>query len=182
MMVRVRGDVSIEQMNVALSRVRVRHPALAPAAGTSGNPEFFPLAVRADCGDGDWIEVAQAQLREPFPDHAGPFARFTLLRRAEGFDLVATFHHRICDGMSGMFVLRDVLQVLGDPQLELTPLPASPPTSALIPPAVLTNPRVQRKVGFALTMLRAQVLLEKIRRRWSPPQPAAARPASELSA
>jgi len=169
MMVRVRGEVSVEQLNTALSRVRVRHPALAPA-DTAGNQASFPLAVRAECGDDDWIEVAQAQLRESFPDPAGPFARFTLLRRAEGFDVVAAFHHGICDGMSGMFVLRDVLQVLGNPQLELAPLPAPPPTGALIPQAVLSDPRLQLKVGFALAMLRAQVWLEKVRRRLSSPK------------
>ena len=33
MMVRVRGDVSVEQVNTALMKVRVRHPALVPAMG-----------------------------------------------------------------------------------------------------------------------------------------------------
>ena|GEM_PF-2331328 len=202
MMVRVRGEVSVEQLSTALSRVRVRHPALAPTAATSGNEVLFPLSVRAarpswsgtrvpgfngdpgraDCGDGEWIEIAQAELREPFSDQSGPFARFTLLQRAEGFDLVATFHHRICDGMSGMFFLRDLLQVLGDPQLELAPLSAPPPTSALIPHAVLTNPQLQRKVGFAVAMLRAHILLGKVRRRLSPPKPADLLPTQNLSA
>lgn len=182
MMVRVRGDVSVEQLNMALGRVRVRHPALAPAADTSEQPVFFPLAVRADCSDEDWIEVAQTELREPFLGPPGPFARFTLLQRAEGFDLVAVFHHRICDGMSGMFFLRDLLQVLGDPQLELAPLPLPPPSSTLIPHAVLANPQLQRKVGFAVATLRAQILLEKVRRRLSPRKPATIAPAQTISA
>ena len=184
MMVRVRGNVSVEQLNTALNRVCVRHPALAPRADPSENKLFFPISVRADCSDGDWIEVAQAELREPFPDRSspGPFARFTVLQRAEGFDLVATFHHWICDGMSGMFFLRDLLKVLGDPQLELAPIPAPPPTSTLIPHTVLTNPQLQRKVGFTIATLRAQVLLEKVRRRLSPRKPAALPPAQNTSA
>ncbi len=174
MMVRVQGKVSVEQVMTALSRVRVRHPALVPAAGGAGSEAFFPLNVRADCGDCDWIEVAQAELGASFPGHPGPFARFTLLRRpsppggAEGFDLVAAFHHGICDGMSGMFVLRDVLQALGDPQLELAPLPAPPPTVTLIPASALSNPELQRKIWLTVAVLRGQVLFEKVRRRLSP--------------
>ena len=182
MMVRVRGDVSVEQVSAALNRIRVRHPVLAPAAETFSVDGFFPLSVRLDCGDCDWIDVAQTELRESFPDHPGPFARFTLLRRAAEFDLVAAFHHGICDGMSGMFVLRDILQTLGDPQLELVSIPVPPPTGALIPKQVLSNPGLQRKVWLTVAMLRVQVLFEKIRRRLSLRKQAEAPAAQQMSA
>ena len=178
MMVRVRGDVSVEQVKAALSKVRARHPALIPAAGADQDA-FFPLAVHADCGENDWIEVAQANLRQPFPQPPGPFARFTLLQHAGGFDLVAAFHHHFSDGMSGMFVLRDILQALGDPEAVLVPIAAPPPTGAAIPEAALSNPGLQRKVALAMFALRARVLLEKLRRRFSPPKQT---PAPETSA
>jgi hypothetical protein len=181
MMVRVRGDVSVEQVDAALRKIRARHPALIPAAA-SDQDALFPLAVRADCSEDDWIEAAQAELREPFPDRPGPFARFTLLKRAEGFDLVAAFHHHFSDGMSGMFVLRDILSVLGDPDAVLVPLAAPPPAGALIPGAVLGNSRLRRKVAWAVLLLRARALLEKFRRRFSPAKRADAVPAQETSA
>ena len=181
MMVRVRGDVSVEQVNAALRKIRARHPALIPAAA-SDQDAVFPLAVRADCGEDDWIEAAQAELGEPFPDRPGPFARFTLLKRAEGFDLVAAFHHHFSDGMSGMFVLRDVLSVLGDPDAVLVPLAAPPPTGALIPGAVLTNSRLRRKVAWTVFLLRARVLREKLRRRFFPGKRVDVLPAQETSA
>ncbi|MGC1376015.1 MAG: hypothetical protein WA821_07335 [Anaerolineales bacterium] len=178
MMVRVRGDVSVKQVKAALSKVRVRHPALIPAAGADQDA-FFPLAVRAGCGENDWIEAARAELRELFPEPPGPFARFTLLQRAGGFDLVAAFHHHFSDGMSGMFVLRDILQALGDPEAVLVPIPVPPPTGAAIPEAVLSNPGLRRKVVLTMAALRARVLLEKLRRRFSPPKQT---PAPETSA
>lgn len=165
MMVRIRGNVSADQLAAALNRVRTRHPALVP-----GDAMTFPLSVRVDCIESDWIEAAQAELRESFPDQPGPFARFIMLKHSNGFDLVATFHHGICDGMSGMFFLRDVLQTLGHPELPITPI-ALPSNRSLIPDKVLTNPAFQRKVAFAVTLLRAKVFVEQLRRRFSLSKP-----------
>ena len=176
LMLRVRGEISAGQLATALRQVRVRHPALLP------EPTDFPFEVRAGCGDDDWIEAAGSELRRPFPERGGPLARFTLLQRAGGFDLLAAFHHGAADGMSGVFVLRDLLQALADPQATLVPLPAPPPAGALIPAAVLADRGLHSRVALAVAALRARLLLARLRRRLSAPRPVGVAPAAPLPA
>lgn len=169
LMVRVQGDVSTDEMAAALNKVRVRHPALV--VGAEQTP--FPLFIRVDGGENGWIEVIQTELAEPFPSEPGPFATFTLLKHADYFDLVGVFHHHVCDGMSGMFVMRDILQVLGTPDLSLSPLPMPPPEEMLVPQAVSANPGFRRKLEMTVMQLRVRVLLEKLRMRFMPRKQAA---------
>jgi NRPS condensation-like uncharacterized protein len=174
MMIRVRGEVSPEQINAALGRIRGRHAGLLPADADAGRAPF-PLEVRSDCGDDDWIATAQDELRGEFPDrNVGPLARFVMLRRAQGFDLVATFHHGASDGLSGTFLLRDLLQALADPQAQFESLPVPPRIWAdptLIPQAVRDNGGLKRRVALTAARLRARMLFKKVRRRFSAPEP-----------
>jgi len=183
---RVRGEVSVDRMSAALRQIRVRHPALIPDGSANGG--IFPLSVKSDCGDDDWLAAAQAAMREPFPERSGPFARFVMLQYShapsatspsrdfagQGFDLVASFDHSVCDGISGMYVLRDLLKALADPQATLVAMPVPGQTGALIPPAVLANRGLQRRLSLTAAGLRAQVLLAKWRRRLAPARPAGA--------
>ncbi len=178
-MMRVKGDVSVDQMSDALSRIRMRHPALLPAldgaADAAPEAAFFPLAAHMDCAENAWIELAQAELGRDFPDRAtGPLARFNMLNRTGGFDLLATFHHGAADGISATFVLRDLLQALADPQAQFEALPIPPRIWAdptLIPQAVRANGSLKRRVAFTAAGLRAKMLFEKVRRRFSAPEP-----------
>jgi hypothetical protein len=165
-MLRVRGEASVDQLNAALRRVQVRHPALV--AGSPGDSAAFPLAVRAGCGEADWLEAAQAELREGWPERPAAFVRFVMLRREGGFDLLLNLHHDVSDGMSGVFLLRDLLQALADPEGRLEPILPSPPLSALIPRAALTSSALRRRVALATARLRAGVLLAKLRTRLAP--------------
>jgi NRPS condensation-like uncharacterized protein len=92
----------------------------------------------------------------------GPFARFVLLERADGADLIGVFNHRACDGMSGVYVMRDILQMWGDPALELPALPAPPEVGTLIPQAVLENPKVKIRLEITVAVLRALGLRHRL--------------------
>jgi NRPS condensation-like uncharacterized protein len=177
MVVRVRGDFSVEQLQDALARVRPRHRLLVARvdpedpAGSSSSPESaprFPLRMLDDCAEADWKEVAKAELRRSTWDKSGPFARFILLRLEDASDIVGVFNHSICDGMSGMYFLRDILQILGDPKVELPPIPTPPSSFTLIPPSVAENPRVRRQVNFIVTMMKVSLYLQRLRRRFLP--------------
>lgn len=166
MMVRVHGEVSVEQINFALRQIRVRHVALiSPMERTPDHQVdydlLFTLSVRENCSESDWVEVAQSELATPFEEQP-PYARFTLLRRAGGFDLLAIFHHYVCDGMSGMFLLRDVLQVLAQPDAPVIPLAAPPREDEIkLPDSAMESPRLQKKVQKTVEKLRRKVLREK---------------------
>jgi len=169
-MVRVRGDVSASQLTDALARIAPRHPALFRGM-EPGAP--LPLEIRAGCGPDDWIAVAQDGLRLDFPGFPahGPFAHFTCLQTATGFDLVLACHHGVADGISGVYILRDLLRALSDPQAHFEPLQALPHADAFIPPALKTNAGLRRRVNIIAAILAARVQLEKLRRRFMPARP-----------
>lgn len=173
--VRVRGEISLHQLQEVLDCVRARHRLLIP--GTAENPasHHFPLRVLSDDREDAWKEIVKEELRTPFAEEGGPFARFTWLRSQDRSDLIGTFHHGVCDGFSGVYMLRDILQALGNPELQVSALPPPPHLARLIPEAVTANPHVQRQLRRNKMILRAMMLFGRLRARIFPqPRPAPA--------
>lgn len=122
---RVHGTCPVDRVRAALESVCRRHPVLS----TRIRPRPFPfvpeltthdveppgLRVLEDAGEDDWIHAVETELQHPFPDERGPLVRFVLLRRAGGFDLVVVSSHVIADGLSHVYLVRDILARLADP-------------------------------------------------------------------
>jgi hypothetical protein len=181
MTVRIGGDFSVGQLHAALACVRERHPLAAvrvaadevegPCFVSEGVPDF-PVRVLTGCGDTDWVTVVKEELGEPFTWDRGPFVRFVLLRGLDFSDLVAVCHHGICDGMAGAYLLRDVLQALGQPDVPLASLPVPPDLWALIPATARTAPRARFQMVATKVFLRGARFVQRVARRVAP-KPAA---------
>jgi NRPS condensation-like uncharacterized protein len=141
--VRIRGELSVAQMHMALARLRVRHPLLAVRVReqhpwsahflTEGVPELEVRVVEARAED-TWRAVTEEELLRPFSFDTGPLVRFVLVR-SEGFsDLVVVANHVVADGLSHIYLIRDILQELGDPALASAPPAAARPMEDLFPP------------------------------------------------
>jgi NRPS condensation-like uncharacterized protein len=169
MVARIRGPFSIPELEKALDGIRCRHVALIPGMQAQDPlAAHFPLRELTGCADSGWQEVVKEELLKPFPQRQGPFARFVVLRLEGAADLVGVFHHGICDGMSGVYVLRDVLTLLGEPGLTLAPIPLQPGMQTLIPASVQESPSVKRKVKAFLAAIRLQLLFRRLRAAWFP--------------
>jgi hypothetical protein len=70
--------------------------------------------------------------------------------------------------MSGVYVMRDVLQLLGKPELTLAAILRQPSTRDLIPAAMRESRRVQRRINGFLVAIRWTVWFRRMRARWSP--------------
>lgn len=168
MMARVRGEISVEQLREALRQIPIRHPGIVTVREGSDDPigPEFPITTHTDARETDWVEVVQKELDHSFTRER-PYARFIFLQHAGGgsFDLVGVFHHHVCEGMSGMFIMRDLLQVLGSPGYQLAPLAMPGRMDSLIPKALLENAAFQANVKKAFRDLRWGLFVEKLRRR-----------------
>ncbi|MCA9700083.1 MAG: hypothetical protein KC431_21335, partial [Myxococcales bacterium] len=129
-MVRCRGQLPPERVIDAVARVQARHPALQVKVVRDERPWFSdrgvaPVSVRVlpRRDDQHWHEVVTAELNEPLDIERGPLIRFVLLQGEDACELICTTDHVNADGRSGLFVLRDVLRAIDDPQLRLVPLP-----------------------------------------------------------
>ncbi|HEX2997273.1 MAG TPA: hypothetical protein VHP14_20790, partial [Anaerolineales bacterium] len=165
---RVRGEFSLGQLQQALDRVRVRHRLLIPGAEEENLVSaHFPLQSLTN-GDSDhaWKEIVADELRTPFLNDSGPFARFIWLQSNGYSDLIATFHHGICDGFSGVYVMRDVLQALGNPNTRVPALPLPPHLVKFIPEAVTKSLRVKWQLRRNVMMIRLSALLLRLQKRF----------------
>jgi len=177
MTARIGGDFSVEQLHATLARIRECHPLAAvrvavdevegPCFVSEGVPDF-PVRVLTGCGDADWVAAVREELGEPFTWDSGPLVRFVLLRGPDFSDLVAVCHHGICDGLAGAYLLRDILQALGEPGAPLTPLPVPPDLWALIPASARTTPRARFQMAATTALLRVARFVQGMRRRVAP--------------
>jgi hypothetical protein len=126
------GSISVVHLHRALLAAQRRHPALRAAIDVDpqGYPRFVPadspvqLCVVDRDGEAQWRGEAERQLRNPFPAGHGPLLRATLVRGESVSELILAAHHSIGDGISAMFLVRDLLESLEGHALD--ELPARP--------------------------------------------------------
>jgi NRPS condensation-like uncharacterized protein len=136
---RIEGDpVSVKGLKVALGNAQRRHPALRTIqAGENGSPWFVPcdepidLHVAARTNDRQWLQEVEAELALPFQSDEGPLLRACLVQGATVSELILTAHHSIGDGISSMYLIRDLLESIEGQRLE--ELPPRPPREDILP-------------------------------------------------
>lgn len=138
MALQVRGETSSEQWRRALDQLQARHPLLSVRIRTdaAGTPEFHPvpgmrIPLRVTSGPLlTWVPEMQAEMGQRFNPEQAPLVRAVLVHQPEASVLILTLHHSIGDGMSGMYLFRDLLlSVAGQPKPPL-PIPESMDTWA----------------------------------------------------
>ena len=115
---RVRGVLNEEIMRRALNAIQERHPLLRVRIEREGRSNLrfcsdrvpeIPLRV-ADTLPEDWTREAEKDLNAIFSTRVGPLVRATLVRHdTDSSTALLTFHHPIGDGMSGAYLMRDMI-------------------------------------------------------------------------
>src|SRR5258708_31415 len=82
--------------------------------------------------------------------------------RANGVsDLILVGHHCICDGQSGINLLRELLSAYDQPDQDLGAYDALGAIEDIVPAALLENPRFQRRVRWKAGVLRLILFLKQ---------------------
>ncbi|MBN1888989.1 MAG: hypothetical protein JW850_13425 [Thermoflexales bacterium] len=149
---RISGTVSKEALLDALQYLRQRFPSAFVRVLVDGDGQAWeesegvpdaPLRVRDGCEDMDWQHVIEEELGEPFDLFTGPAFRLTLVRGIGFSDLVLTVHHGLADGVSGVYLLYNLLGSLGDSHRPIESPILSPDLFDNIPRWVRAHPRVR---------------------------------------
>jgi hypothetical protein len=186
--VRLRGDVHPDRLRRALDKAQQRHPLLGvnTEIGPAGLPWFsssgvgtIPLLV-VDPSEPDAARrLADAELTATFAmDQAGsprlPLLRVSLLLPRDStrpVDLVLTAQHVIADGLSMVFLVRDLLHFMERPDAPVTVLDAPASAADLLPAGVRRRiPTSPLRFQLVLWLAKAYVLL-RFGRRPAPPGP-----------
>lgn len=136
---RIEGDpVSREALRVALGDAQLRHPALRTSIQVDeiGSARFVPcgkpidLRVVVRTNDTQWLQEVEADLALTFQPDEGPLLRACLVEGTMVSELILTAHHSIGDGVSSMYLLRDLLESIEGHCL--AQLPPRPPLEDIV--------------------------------------------------
>ncbi|MHC5037394.1 MAG: phthiocerol/phthiodiolone dimycocerosyl transferase family protein [Planctomycetota bacterium] len=139
----VEGDLAEEDLRDALDRVGRRHPVLGSRFSISkrGRIRFEPvkapetrIALDEFPCEGRMQDTMPAVL-EPFPSGSHPLVRLIWTRREDGKSMLGLIpHHVVADGVSGMALLREIVEAAAGLDGGASPHPALPGLEAMVPP------------------------------------------------
>src|SRR5260370_11189018 len=168
-----------ERLRQALARVQAKHPLLrcvveeaagGPCFVLQDHPAPIPLRIVERRGEDDWQTEARREWVAPFEASCEPLVRLVWLRGGEVNELLLVGHHCICDGHSGINLLRECLSVYDQPEQDLGAYDALGAIEDIVPAALLENRRFQRRVRWKARILRATLFLKQ-RGESKPPGP-----------
>jgi len=184
--VRIRGGARADRLREALDKAQRRHPLLGvnteepPGAVpwlTSEGVGAIPLDVVRDADPEAAQRLVDAELRASFARGSAASPRLPLLRASlllprdpsGPADLVLTAQHVIADGLSMVFLVRDLLHFMEDPEAPVTVIDAPESDADLFPPEVRRRiPRSPLRFHLALAFARLYVRFFVRRRDPSP--------------
>ncbi len=138
----IKGSFTIDLLTEALAWLQLRHSRLRVKIVTlhQNQPQFslenvppIPLRVIERQGEEHWCQEMVEELRHPLSWSEEPLLRVLLLHSPDVYNLIITFHHCIGDGLSGAYLIRDILQFIGEPDSPRELLPDLPPVDEIIP-------------------------------------------------
>lgn len=131
--VRLEGRFRTHSLQTAIARLQHKHPALRMLIREEQDGLYYeydcapeiPLRVVPKTGDSDYRRESDVELTTRF-SHNLPQLRVVWLRSDLEQDLLFVASHRICDGMSMLTVVREVLRFLHSDEIPDPYAPISP--------------------------------------------------------
>jgi hypothetical protein len=122
----ITGHTTVRQWRDALDAIQRRHPLLSVSIDTTSNrvPHFRHVAYRhiplrvVTSPDARWQEEIAEEINAPFTADQSPLFRAVLLYQEKRSIFIFSSHHAVCDGISLIFLLRDLLHSLSGHELE----------------------------------------------------------------
>jgi hypothetical protein len=168
--VKVAGELDEERLRQALARVQAKHPLLrCVVEEAAGGPRFvlldrpapIPLRIVERGGEDDWQTEARREWVTPFDAGREPLVRLVWLRAGEVNELLLVGHHCICDGYSGINLVRECLSVYDQPEQDLGAYDALGAIGDIVPAALLEDGRFRRRVRWKAGILRLTLFLKR---------------------
>jgi NRPS condensation-like uncharacterized protein len=120
----------------------------------SDNPLKIPVRVVERNSDDDWTNETATEWKTPFNMSEGPMVRMVWIKSEGVSELMLIGHHCICDGTSLITIFREILQVVDQPDAQLTPYPPFQSLQDLFPQEVLSDLKMALLVKVKAALLR----------------------------
>jgi hypothetical protein len=168
--IKLLGELEEGRLRQALARVQAKHPLLrcviedsasGPRFMLQDRPAPIPLRIFERLGEDDWQTEARREWLAPFDASREPLVRLVWLRGDEVNELLLVGHHCICDGQTGINLLRECLSAYDRPEEDLGAYDALGAIEDIVPAALLDNRRFQRSVRWRIGILKLTIFLKK---------------------
>jgi hypothetical protein len=168
--IKIAGWLDEERLRQALARVQAKHPLLRCVIEETGaGPRFvlldrpapIPLRIVERTGEDDWQTAARREWVAPFDASREPLVRLVWLRAGAVNELLLIGHHCICDGHSGITLLRECLSAYDEPDQDLGAYDTLGAIEDIVPSPLLKNRRFQRRVRWKAGILRLTLFLKQ---------------------
>lgn len=168
---RIEGRLDEARLRAALARIQAKHPVLrSVVVAVDGRPWFkeqrppppIPLRVVERDDDRHWERESELERNRLFDAGREPLVRVVLVRGAGSSELLLTCHHCVCDGVSMLTLLRELLLLCDDPQRDIGRHETMPPVDALLPESVLGDGAIRRRLRWKTALFNLWVRTRRI--------------------
>jgi NRPS condensation-like uncharacterized protein len=149
--IRLNGTVYPENLRHALSVVQAKHPLLRAAIAyeKTGRPYYtipevyqtIPLIIKERTTSIDWQQEVKDAWATVFDIENGPLLKVIWVKGEEQSELLLVFHHCMCDGGGGLTLVREILAVIDDPDLDIGIQTSFTTLEDIVPAELLTGTR-----------------------------------------
>lgn len=140
---KIKGELPEQNFKTALEKIQQKHALLRVVIDSKSEKyPFFkeekditpiPLRIVERKTDEDWLTESQKEWKILFEKEKTPLARVVWVRGQEVSEVFWAIPHCISDGTTGVTLMKELLQLLDDPTLELEPYEAFTSVDEFLP-------------------------------------------------
>lgn len=167
--IRINGTLAPENLYNALSKIQAKHPLLRAGIVQDKKdrpyftiPEVYhaiPLTIKDRITAEDWQQETKDAWAAVFDIPNGPLIRMVWLKGSHQSELLLAFHHCMCDGGGGLMLVREILNVLDDPDYDPGIHPTFTTLEDIVPAHILTGTRQVLKAKLKGVFIRGVLTL-----------------------
>ncbi len=127
---KIKGQIKLNKLELALLKIQKKHPWLTASIITDNDKrpwfttqsaESFRVNIRIvnRSGDDDWKRESETEWAKTFDTSRSPLFRVTWIKGEEFSEFLLVFHHCLCDGSTGISILKEFLFLVDNPETEI---------------------------------------------------------------
>lgn len=140
---KIKGEIPEQNFKTALEKIQNKHALLRVVIDSKSEkyPFFIeekeiapiPLRIVERKTDQDWLTESQKEWKILFEEEKTPLARVVWVRGQDVSEVFWAIPHCISDGTTGVTLMKELLQLLDNPALELEPYEAFTSVDEFLP-------------------------------------------------
>lgn len=174
----IKGDIQEAILRNALDKIQQKHPLLQAQLIVDENQHPYliwekigkiPLEITHRSEEEQYKKIIEKEFITPFEtgiDCSVPLIRVKVLISKEKFDLIITMQHVIADGMSMVFLFKDIIEFMNKPNLKVKTQELVKDLEDILPPEIQKAiPKTPRKYYRDVWFLKRFVKIYRLKQR-----------------